>query len=175
MLCLYYSFLLPLLSSAFFLPAVRWCRVQALPLISDVIVMWCFLQTKTAQQLYEPLCRNCLRKRLDRKPGSVSNDDLSWPYVAVRLTPSPGRARLRKVASALVSSYLAFPSLPCKARRFLSVALSLGSPPAAVSSCYASVKPGLSSGSSCELSRRRMFHSFLGYYSILHSNWQDFL
>ena len=31
-----------------------------------------------------------------------------------------------------------------------------------------------SSGSSCELSRRRMFHSFLGYYSILHSNWQDF-
>src|SRR5699024_12522751 len=50
----------------------------------------------------------------------------------------------RKVASALVSSYLAFPSLPRKTRRFLSVALSLGSPPAAVSSCHASVKPGLS-------------------------------
>ena len=32
-----------------------------------------------------------------------------------------------------MSSYLAFPSLPRKARRFLSVALSLGSPPAAVS------------------------------------------
>ena len=75
----------------------------------------------------------------------------------------------RKVASALVSSYLAFPSLPCKARRFLSVALSLGSPPAAVSSCYASVKPGLSSGSSCELSRRRMFHSFSIQYTIKHA------
>src|SRR5699024_2784897 len=71
----------------------------------------------------------------------------------------------RKVASALVSSYLAFPSLPRKTRRFLSVALSLGSPPAAVSSCHASVKPGLSSGSSCELSRRRMFHSFSIQYT----------
>src|SRR5699024_11993625 len=39
------------------------------------------------------------------------------------------------LASALVSSYLAFPSLPRpKARRSISVALSLGSPPAAVSS-----------------------------------------
>ena len=65
----------------------------------------------------------------------------------------------RKVASALVSSYLAFPSLPLS-RRFLSVALSLGSPPAAVSSYSVSVKPGLSSGSPCGLSRRRMFHSF---------------
>ena len=65
----------------------------------------------------------------------------------------------RKVASALVSSYLAFPSLPLS-RRFLSVALSLGSPPAAVSSYSVSVKPGLSSGSPCRLSRRRMFHSF---------------
>jgi len=44
----------------------------------------------------------------------------------------------RKVASALVSSYLAFPSLPLS-RRFLSVALSLGSPPAAVSSYSVSV------------------------------------
>ena len=41
-----------------------------------------------------------------------------------------------------------------------SVALSLGSPPAAVSSYSVSVKPGLSSGSPCGLSRRRMFHSF---------------
>ena len=160
MLCLYYSFLLPLCQArGFFLPAVRWCRVQALPLISDVIVMWCFLQTKTAQQLYEPLCRNCLRKRLDRKPGSVSNDDLSCP-------------QSRQCAGELLPR---LSILTVQARRFLSVALSLGSPPAAVSSCYASVKPGLSSGSSCELSRRRMFHSFLGYYSILHSNWQDFL
>lgn len=36
----------------------------------------------------------------------------------------------------------------CWGRRSISVALSLGSPPAAVSSCHASVKPGLSSGRS---------------------------
>ena len=63
------------------------------------------------------------------------------------------------VSTPSVSSYLAFPSLPLS-RRFLSVALSLGSPPAAVSSYSVSVKPGLSSGSPCRLSRRRMFHSF---------------
>ena len=61
-------------------------------------------QTKTAQQLCKPLCRDCFRKRLDRKPGSVSNDDLSWPYVAARLTPSPGRARLRIMSHTDVAS-----------------------------------------------------------------------
>jgi len=69
-----------------------------------------------------------LEKRLDRKPGSVSNDDLSWPYVASKAHAITGTREAphnvpygccfkqglhsRKVASALVSSYLAFPSLP---------------------------------------------------------------
>lgn len=79
-------------------------------------------------------------------------------------SPSVGVAANRvymagNVTTPSVSSYLAFPSLPLS-RRFLSVALSLGSPPAAVSSYSVSVKPGLSSGSPCGLSRRRMFHSF---------------
>ena len=33
-----------------------------------------------------------VRKRPDRKPGSVLNGNLSWPCVAARLTPPPGRA-----------------------------------------------------------------------------------
>ena len=51
------------------------------------------------------------------------------------------------VSPALVSSYLAFPPLRRQKNdsRLFSVALSLGSPPAAVSRCPCSVKPGLSS------------------------------
>ena len=46
-----------------------------------------------------------------------------------------------------VSSYLAFPPLPVhKHRRYISVALSLGSPPAAVSRYPCPMEPGLSSG-----------------------------
>ena len=45
-----------------------------------------------------------------------------------------------------VSSYLAFPPLPVNDRRYISVALSLGSPPAAVSRYPCPVEPGLSSG-----------------------------
>ena len=44
-----------------------------------------------------------------------------------------------------VSSYLAFPSLPRKTRRFISVALSRESPPADVIRYPCPVKPGLSS------------------------------
>ena len=44
------------------------------------------------------------KTRLDRKPGSVSNDDLSCPCVAARLTPSPGRARLRIMSHTDVAS-----------------------------------------------------------------------
>jgi len=52
----------------------------------------------------QQVCRNGSEKRLDRKPGSVSNDDLSWPCVAARLTPSPGRARLRIMSHTDVAS-----------------------------------------------------------------------
>jgi len=67
-------------------------------------------------------------------------------------TRCPGRALLpvrftepRKLPSALVRSYRTFPPLPAQSRRFLSVALSLGSPPAAVSSYRSLEEPGLSS------------------------------
>ena len=102
-----------------------------------------------------------LPKRLNRKPGSVLNDDLSRLHVAMQLQPPPGtrRARIvpiwalllvgftepRKLPSALVRSYRTFPPLPAQGRRFLSVALSLGSPPAAVSSYRSLEEPGLSS------------------------------
>ena len=55
-------------------------------------------------QKTDVLLQKTKKKRLDRKPGSVSNDDLSWPYVAVRLTPSPGRARLRIMSHTDVAS-----------------------------------------------------------------------
>lgn len=45
----------------------------------------------------------------------------------------------------LVSSYLAFPSLPDKIRRYISVALSLGLPPAVVNRYSRFTEPGLSS------------------------------
>ena len=49
-----------------------------------------------------------------------------------------------RVTAGSVSSYLAFPSLP-HTRRFISVALSLGSPPADVIRYPSPMKPGLSS------------------------------
>jgi len=49
-------------------------------------------------------CNRQRKKRLDRKPGSVSNDDLSCPCVTARLTPSPGRARLRIMSHTDVAS-----------------------------------------------------------------------
>ena len=126
-----------------------------------------------------PVCENrwqsFFMSRTISRVMSLS-DHLSSPIVADRLEQptqkhsgqlycflfglaSGGVYRALTVTSQAVSSYLAFPSLPLS-RRFLSVALSLGSPPAAVSSYSVSVKPGLSSGSPCGLSRRRMFHSF---------------
>ena len=69
-----------------------------------------------------------LPKRLNRKPGSVLNDDLSRLHVAMQLQPPPGtrRARIvpiwalllvgftepRKSPSALVRSYRTFPPFP---------------------------------------------------------------
>ena len=35
----------------------------------------------------------CYKKRLDRKPGSVLNDDLSWFYVAAKLRGPKGPSR----------------------------------------------------------------------------------
>ena len=49
------------------------------------------------------------------------------------------------VSTPSVSSYLAFPPLPGKSRRYFSVALSLGSPPAAVSRYSCPEELGLSS------------------------------
>ncbi len=78
------------------------------------------------------------------KPSSVFDNHLSRPTVAGRLQPpSRGICRAsftpvrccsglglhgRAVTSAPVSSYLAFPALPCVAWRYISVALSLKSP-----------------------------------------------
>ena len=85
------------------------------------------------------------------KPSSVENSHLSGSSVARGLKPrfqgSNGRAALAFIGVAsdrvyrppvspqgVVSSYLAFPSLPGPygRRRFISVALSLGSPPVGV-------------------------------------------
>ena len=71
-----------------------------------------------------------LPKRLNRKPGSVLNDDLSRLHVAMQLQPPPGtrRARIvpiwalllvgftepRKSPSALVRSYRTFPPFPAQ-------------------------------------------------------------
>lgn len=96
----------------------------------------------------------CLRKKRNFfecacKPNSVLDNHLSWPSVAAEARchlcarAEQAHWHARDVASnrvcaasrspeRLVSSYLAFPPLPL-ARRFFSVALSLGSPPAAVS------------------------------------------
>ena len=70
-----------------------------------------------------------------------------------------------------MSSYLAFPPLPDNQKmigRLLSVALSLGSPPAAVSRYSCSVEPGLSSGkafrrlsAAVQLTRIIDFNTFL--------------
>lgn len=98
------------------------------------------------------------------KPGSVVDNDLSGPRVAARLKP-PFGTRRAAASSQLALLRIGFtwrrgyprpgellPRLSiltaCWGRRSISVALSLGSPPAAVSSCHASVKPGLSSGRS---------------------------
>ena len=108
----------------------------------------------------------------DRKPGSVLDDHLSRPRVTA------GLKRLRRTRRAAdlpplhlapggvysgnrlpgfrVSSYLAFPSLPSRGRRFISVALSLESPPPAVSRHPCPAVPGLSSYLSA---RDRLFTS----------------
>ena len=101
------------------------------------------------------------------KPGSVENGHLSWYIVTdviLRLPKrdgpplmfakkqnvflslaSDGVYRALGVAVQAVSSYLTFPPLPASGRRFISVALSLGSPPPVVSRRPCPVKPGLSS------------------------------
>ena len=85
----------------------------------------------------------------DRKPSSVVDDHLSRPGVAARAQAIAKARRAAayafiascirwglqhgQVAKPWVSSYLAFPSLPGSPGRYLSVALSLESPPPAVS------------------------------------------
>ena len=95
------------------------------------------------------------------KPGSVSNSNLSGPLVAEGFKP-PGRGppgkRYLLFAVLLRIGFTQPHGLPhagellprlsiltARGRRSISVALSLGSPPAAVSSCHSPVKPGLSS------------------------------
>ena len=101
-----------------------------------------------------------LPKRLNRKPGSVLNDDLSRLHVAMQLQPPPGtrRARIvpiwalllvgftepRKSPSALVRSYRTFPPFPAQnAGSLFLLHYPWGHP------------------------RRRMFYSF-GHLSIAH-------
>ncbi len=107
------------------------------------------------------------------KPGSVRpegrGDHSSWPPVAGRLAqptrtvpggnalPSedgapflfglaPGGAcRAAYVAASAVRSYRTLSPLPCTQGGLLSVALSLGSPPAGVTRRHIAVEPGLSS------------------------------
>ena len=71
-----------------------------------------------------------MENEIDRKPGSVLNDDLSRLHVAMQLQPPPGtrRARIvpiwalllvgftepRKSPSALVRSYRTFPPFPAQ-------------------------------------------------------------
>ncbi len=84
----------------------------------------------------------------DCKPSSVEDDHLSRPGVAAQARAISGTQRATdspypsctgwglhhgRVTRPWVSSYLAFPSLPDQVRRYLSVALSLESPPPAVS------------------------------------------
>ena len=76
------------------------------------------------------------------------------------------------VSHTLVSSYLAFPPLPAS-RRYLSVALSLGSPPAAVSRYSCPVELGLSSDTRFRLvpatvqsARSVYFTGFYGYCQV---------
>lgn len=99
------------------------------------------------------------------KPSSVVNSHLSWQCVttnAQRHLPGtaeqalcPSTVLLQIGFTRLICLHITGELLPrlsiltaCWGRRSISVALSLGSPPAAVSSCHASVKPGLSSGRS---------------------------
>ena len=81
------------------------------------------------------------------KPGQLSvlkNSVLFWCC-------SRWGLHSRSVARPLVSSYLAFPSLPAIHRRFLSVALSLKSPPVGVTHHPCPMEPGLSSCKRCRL------------------------
>ena len=85
---------------------------------------------------------------------------LSRTHVATRLKPPVGTVgqtiapvgvaadrvyRPPMLPWGAVSSYLAFPPLPAKSRRYFSVALFLGSPPADVIRYPCPVQPGLSS------------------------------
>lgn len=120
---------------------------------STLLLKWIFIIKIKSEQVY--------------KPGSVLNGHLSWYIVAnVIMRPYPKRDGQPLICFSIrpcfrwgLHSLLCYhksgellPRLSiltaCWGRRSISVALSLGSPPAAVSSCHASVKPGLSSGRS---------------------------
>ena len=95
------------------------------------------------------------------KPSSVVDSHLSWPGVATRLAPPPRNAQGYAKCSSTVLLRIGFTgprSLPRagellprlstltgKSRRYISVALSLGSPPAAVSRYSCPGELGLSS------------------------------
>ena len=109
--------------------------------------------------------------RLVRKPGSVVDGHLSRMHVAVHLKPPVGTIgqiivpvgvaadrvyRPPMLPWDVVSSYLAFPPLPFKKRRYISVALFLRSPSADVIRYPCPVQPGLSS---CPKARDRLHQS----------------
>ena len=95
------------------------------------------------------------------KPSSVVDSHLSWPDVATRLTPPPRNAQGYASCSSTVLLRIGFTgprglpragellprlsTLTGISRRYISVALSLGSPPAAVSRYSCPEELGLSS------------------------------
>ncbi len=74
-------------------------------------------------------------------PESVTGSHIAFCSVLLRM----GFTCARSVATAAVVSYTAFPPLPAYSRRFISVALSLESPPPDVIRHPCPVEPGLSS------------------------------
>lgn len=119
------------------------------------------------------------------KPGSVFDNHLSGTHVATRLKPSVGTDgppiapvdvaadrvyRPPMLPWGVVSSYLAFPPLPqiWNPRRYFSVALFLGSPPADVICYPCPVQPGLSSYWSSQYATVWITHVcyYINFYGI---------
>ena len=121
-----------------------------------------------------PRLQECAAGALHRferacKPGSVFDGHLSGTHVAARLKPPPRDSRaglmsLHGVAPDRVYStglspadgralISAFPPLPGRARRYISVALVRGSPLAGVTRYPCPVEPGLSSRDSFRSAR----------------------
>ena len=101
------------------------CMQQTVSRVLSGMVIYLGRMSPHASSRLFGRCRTSLASRSDVAPSGVYSARMS-PY-------------------AQVSSYLAFPPLPTKGRRYLSVALSLESPPQAVSLHPCPMEPGLSS------------------------------